>query len=221
MNNPHDRYLSPAYGSPKSSYQSTSLPNVVTPPAMARATSFDKRRTLGYFDIPTRATPSSPQASSLPYSPISRGSSPAREARLSRDFNHSHSGSDFEDALVGFSLVPNWLKMAMEQDNHRPTSAPRPSSLGPATYATMPSPASTVSTPNETRPVTPRIPQLHLAIPLGKELISAPPEKLDAAKLEREGDDDRRYWEEEDEGYWAEMDEEEEEDLEEAYRSGR
>src|ERR1700736_492309 len=99
MNSANDRYLSPASASPKSSYQIPAIPRVASPPAMARATSFDKRRTLGYFDIPTR-TPSSPGlSSSLPYSPISRSSSPAREARMSRELNHSHSGSDFKDAL--------------------------------------------------------------------------------------------------------------------------
>jgi hypothetical protein len=221
MNNPHDRYLSAAYGSPKSSYQSPTLPTIASPPTMARASSFDKRRTLGYFDIPTRSAPSSPQASSLPYTPISRSSSPAREARLSRELNHSHSGSDFEDALVGFSLVPNWLKLAMEQGQH-PTSMPRRSTPHRDGNRPMPSPSSTESTSNVTTPLTPRVPQLNITIPSDKILLPSPQmqDKFAAAKSHREGDEDRRYWEEEDEGYWAEMDEEQqEEDWEEAYRS--
>src|SRR5271169_5584265 len=116
MSNTQDRYLTPGFASPKSPYQ---VPNVTAKPTnMARSTSYDPHRALGYFDIPSRSAPSSPQTSSLPYSPVSRSSSPARDIRRSRDFNHSHSGSDLEDALVGFSLVPNWLKMAMEQDQN-------------------------------------------------------------------------------------------------------
>src|ERR1700721_1281865 len=114
MSNPQDRYLTPAYGSPKSPYQSPIAVKSATPQTMARSSSYDPHRVLGYFDIPSRSAPSSPQTTSLPYSPVSRSSSPFRDTRRSREFNHSHSGSDFEDALVGFSLVPNWLKIAME-----------------------------------------------------------------------------------------------------------
>jgi hypothetical protein len=139
---------------------------------------------------------------------------------MSREFNPSHnSGSDFEDALVGFSLVPNWLKMAMEQDQHPHTSVAKRTTLRSEESGQLNSPPSSTMTSNVTTPASPRLPQLHLSIPKKKELLPLPG-KLGAAKLEREEDDDRRYWEEDDDGYWAEMDEQEhDEDLEEAYRS--
>ena len=218
MNNPHDRYLTPAYASPKSPTFAKSLPQT-----MSRSSSYDPHRVLGYFDLPSRSAPSSPQTSYLPYSPISRGSSPARDSRRSREYNHSHSGSDFEDALVGFSLVPNWLKIAMEQDQPssksstlRPVLPPKP------IYSPLDSPNSTTSTPSsDTMPVTSVTPQLNLAIPQTGDLMSS--KRRNSKPARAEDDDDRRYWEleEEDEGYWGEMEQDEEANLEETYRSRR
>lgn len=223
MNNPNDRYLTPTYGSPKSPFTSPTIANT-SPLAMTRSASYDPHRVLGYFDIPSRSAPSSPQASYIPYSPISRGPSPARDSRKSREYNYSnHSGSDFEDALVGFSLVPNWLKTAMEQDQPtkksstlRPTLPPKTSS---ASSLNSPNSITTMSTPStEATPVTPRTPQLNLAIPQADNFNS--PKRRNSKPTQAE-DEDRRYWEEEeDEGYWGEM-EQDEEDLEEEYRSRR
>src|SRR5271170_671608 len=216
MNNSNDRYLLPAYASPRSPQQST-FPQKATPTNMSRSASSDPHRVLGYFDIPSRSAPSSPQTSYLPYSPASRSSSPARDPRRSRDFNYSHSGSDLEDALVGFSLVPNWLKMAMEQDqNPNGSSSAQKSTAAnrrPHKYSPLNSPDSMMSSSNEVTPVTPRTPQLAVTIPRSKD----EPAKETQIKPE---DEDRRYWEEEDEGYFGEMEEDEQdEDLEEAYRS--
>jgi hypothetical protein len=62
-------------------------------------------------------------------------------------------------------------------------------------------------------PRTPQTPQLNLSIPRTKE------QESNQTQLKPE-DEDRRYWEEEDEGYFGEMEEDEQdEDLEEAYRS--
>ena len=216
MSNTSDRYLLPAYASPRSPQQSN-FPPKATPTSMTRSASSDPHRVLGYFDIPSRSAPSSPQTSYLPYSPASRSSSPARDPRRSRDFNFSHSGSDLEDALVGFSLVPNWLKMAMEQDQ-RPnssSSAQKSTSLPnqrPHKYSPFNSPDSLMSSSNEVTPITPRTPQLNLTIPRSKD------EAATETQIKPE-EEDRRYWEEEDEGYFGELDEDEDEDLEEAYRS--
>jgi hypothetical protein len=185
---------------------------------MSRSASSDPHRVLGYFDLPSRSAPSSPQTSYLPYnSPASRSSSPARDPRRSRDFNYSHSGSDLEDALVGFSLVPNWLKMAMEQDqNPNASSSAQKSTTAnrrPYKYSPLNSPDSLLTSSNDVTPVTPRTPQLALTIPRSEDQ----PAKETQIKAE---DEDRRYWEEEDEGYFGEMEEDEQdEDLEEAYRS--
>src|SRR5271167_4217621 len=117
-NTNNDRYLSPGFTSPKSPYQTPIIAKNAIPTGMTRSSSYDPHRVLGYFDLANRSAPSSPQTTSIPLSPGSRSSSPARDVRRSREFNHSHSGSDLEDALVGFSLVPNWLKLAMEQDQN-------------------------------------------------------------------------------------------------------
>jgi len=70
-----------------------------------------------------------------------------------------------------------------------------------------------MSSSNDVTPVTPRTPQLALTIPRSEDQ----PAKETQIKPEEE---DRRYWEEEDEGYFGEMEEDEQdEDLEEAYRS--
>lgn len=219
-NNNHDRYLTPAYASPKSPYQSPIIGNSIPPAqAMGRSSSYDPHRVLGYFDIPSRSAPSSPQTSYLPYTPTSRSNSPAREARRSREFSHqNHSGSDFEDALVGFNLVPNWLKMAMEQDQPVmagvKTTQFRQQPHSP--LSSMGSPNSVLPSPNQATPMTPRTPQLNVTIPLNKDVKSPVTQEIvESSKTE---DEDRRYWEEEDEGYWGEM-EGDEEDLEEAYRS--
>lgn len=66
---------------------------------------------------------------------------------------------------------------------------------------------------NDATPVTPRTPQLNVTIPRSKD------EAAMETQIKPE-EEDRRYWEEEDEGYFGEMDEDEQdEDLEEAYRS--
>jgi hypothetical protein len=223
MNNPHDRYLTPAYASPKSPYQSPTFAKSA-PQTMSRSSSYDPHRVLGYFDLPSRSAPSSPQTSYLPYSPISRGSSPARDSRRSREYNHSHSGSDFEDALVGFSLVPNWLKIAMEQEQPSSKSSTLRTALPPKpTYSPLDSPNSTTtSTPSsDSMPVTSVTPQLNLAIPQTGDLTSS--KRRNSKPTRAEDDDDRRYWEleEEDEGYWGEMEQDQEADLEETYRSRR
>jgi hypothetical protein len=218
MSYPNDRYLAPAYSSPKSPYQSpTTARNTASIP-MARSSSYDPHKVLGYFDIPSRSAPSSPQTTFLPFPPMSRSSSPARDVRRSIEYNPSHSGSDLEDALVGFSLVPNWLKMAMEQDRNsqQPSTAQKININDP--HGRLHSPDSLMTTSNETTPVTPRTPQLMLTIPKTKDLVSSPQNKTESQKQEQE-DDDRRYWEEEDEGYFGEMEEGEDEDLEECYRS--
>jgi len=214
MSNSNDRYLAPGYSSPKSPYQSP-IPKNALPTSMTRSSSYDPHRVLGYFDIPSRSAPSSPQTSYVPYSPISRGSSPARDVRRSREFT-SHSGSDLEDALVGFSLVPNWLKTAMEQDQNTSHSSngSKNTTQRPSRYSPLNSPDSLMTTSNDQSPLTPRTPQLNVSIPKTEESI-------DTKKTEtKPEEDDRRYWEEEDEGYWGEMEEDEqEEDLEETYRS--
>src|SRR5437762_12164785 len=96
-----DRYLSPGYASPKSPYQTPIIAKNAIPTGMTRSSSYDPHRVLGYFDLPNRSAPSSPQTTSIPFSPVSRSPSPARDARRSREFNHSHSGSDLEDAQIG------------------------------------------------------------------------------------------------------------------------
>lgn len=131
------------------------------------------------------------------------------------DYNPSYSGSDLEDALVGFSLVPNWLKMAMEQDRN---SQQHSATQKPNDQGRLHSPDSMMTTSNEATPVTPRTPQLTLTMPKTKELASSPQKEAESQRQEQE-DDDRRYWEEEDEGYFGEMEEGEDEDLEECYRS--
>ena len=222
MTSPRDRYLTAAYGSPKSPYQTPNGSKGITPQTMARSNSHEPHRVLGYFDIPSRSAPSSPQMSYLPYSPISRSSSPARDARKSKEYTYSHSGSDFDDTLVGFSLAPNWLKLAMEQDQ-LPSASANNSSMPRRNPYTPPlsSPNSNVSTSAQSSPVTRRTPQLTLEFPAPEELASAagPQIKRRASKPNGQADEDRRYWEDEDDGYFGEMEEEGEEDLEEAYRS--
>src|SRR5271170_7313474 len=149
MSNSNDRYLAPGYSSPKSPYQSP-IPKNALPTSMTRSSSYDPHRVLGYFDIPSRSAPSSPQTSYVPFSPISRSSSPARDVRRSREFT-SHSGSDLEDALVGFSLVPNWLKMAMDQDKNPNSPTQKTTSHSP-----LNSPDSMLTTSTEQSPLTPR-----------------------------------------------------------------
>jgi hypothetical protein len=221
MSNTHERYLSPAYTSPKSPYQIPIVAKNTLPTTMARSSSYDPHRVLGYFDIPSRSAPSSPQGAFFAHSPVSRSSSPARDVRRSRELNQSHSGSDFDDALVGFSLVPNWLKMAMEQDQHSGHSsaaaANKSASQRPSRYSPLNSPDSLMTTSNDTSPLSPRTPQLNVKIPHSNNLVSDAQYNANESKPELENDD---YWEEEDEGYWGEMEEEEQdEDLEEAYRS--
>src|SRR5579859_2989166 len=218
MTSPRDRYLAPSYPSPKSPYQTPN--NIVkgaTPQAMARSSSYDPHRVLGYFDMPSRSAPSSPQMSYLPYSPVSRSSSPARDTRKSREYTHSHSGSDFDDTLMGFSLTPNWLKMAMEQDQ-LPSSLANNSRTKPS--SPISSPNSNPSISDQSTPITPRTPHLNVDIPKPKELDQSPQFTRRGSKHNRQAEEDRRYWEEEeDDGYFGEMEEEGEEDMEEAYRS--
>lgn len=105
----NSQYLSPTYGSPKQSYSPIARAASPIPISRSRSSSNPPHRVLGYFDIPTRSAPSS-----APLTPRSRSSSPA--PRSSKEFNAGSHGSQLDDALVGFSLVPNWLKIAMEQD---------------------------------------------------------------------------------------------------------
>jgi hypothetical protein len=210
-NSSNERYLSPGYTSPKSPYQTPIIAKGPIPTGMTRSSSYDPHRALGYFDLPNRSLPSSPQTTSTPFSPVSRSSSPARDVRRSREFNHSHSGSDLEDALVGFSLVPNWLKLAMEQDQNS-AAQQKSNTQRPNRYSPLNSPVSLTTTSNDVLPVTPRTPQLNVAIPNSNA-------SNQNSELKAE-DEDQRYWEEEDEGYFGEMDEDEpDEDLEETYRS--
>jgi hypothetical protein len=183
---------------------------------MSRSSSHDPHRALGYFDLPSRSAPSSPQTLYIPYSPVSRSSSPARDVRRSREFNFLHtSGSDIEDALTGFSLVPNWLKMAMEQDQHPNQSAGAQNTVTrrPYKYSPLNSPGSVVSSSNDVSPITPRTPQLNVVISQNEEST-----KEKSNEQEQQTEDDA-YWAE-DEGYFGEL-EDEDEDLEEIYRSVR
>jgi len=119
---------------------------------------------------------------------------------------------------VGFSLTPNWLKMAMEQEQS-PSSAANAITSRPKPYSPLSSPNSVLSTSAQDTPTTPRTPHLNLEIPKTKELETSPQLKRRGSKPNRQVDEDRQYWEEEeDDGYFGEM-EEETEDLEEAYRS--
>jgi hypothetical protein len=213
MSNANDQYLKPGFSTPKSPTHSAASKNV--PINMSRSSSYDPHKALGYFDLPSRSAPSSPQTSYIPFSPVSRSSSPAgRDVRRSRDLNFSHSGSDIEDTLTGFSLVPNWLKMAMEQDQHSnqtQKSAPR----RPYKYSPLNSPDSVVSSSNDASPITPRTPQLNVALPQNEESTK------EKSEQKKEQVEDEEYWAEEDEGYFGELDEDEDEDLEEIYRSVR
>lgn len=182
---------------------------------MSRSSSYDRHRALGYFDLPSRSTPSSPQTSYLPFSPASRSSSPVRDVRRSREFNSLHSGSEIEDALTGFSLVPNWLKMAMEQDQQPNQSGTQKTAQRRLyKYSPLNSPDSIMSSSNDASPVTPRTPQLNVAIPQNEESTK---ERSD----EKQQLEDEAYWAEEDEGYFGELEQDEDEDLEEIYRSVR
>ena len=212
-NTNNDRYLSPGYTSPKSPYQTPIVTKNAIPIGMTRSSSYDPHRVLGYFDLPNRSAPSSPQTTSIPFSPVSRNSSPARDVRRSREFNYSHSGSDLDDALVGFSLVPNWLKLAMEQDQNS-TAQQKSNAHRPNRYSPLNSPDSLMTSSNDVSPVTPRTPQLNVAIPNTKEHPSS-----NQNNESKKQDEDQRYWEEEDEGYFGEMDDEQDDDLEETYRS--
>ena len=72
-----------------------------------------------------------------------------------------------------------------------------------------------MTTSNDASPVTPRTPQLNVTIPNTNEPVSS-----NQNNESKEEDEDQRYWEEEDEGYFGEMDEDEQDDdLEETYRS--
>jgi hypothetical protein len=190
---------------------------------MTRTGSYDPHRVLGYFDIPSRSVPTSPQISSLPYSPVSRGSSPARDVRRSREYNYSHSGSDLEDALHGFSLVPSWLKLAMEKDQNGNNANKYQERRSVQRYSPLNSPDSIITSSGEPTPEN-RVPVIGIPIPSKTIVTINPPEeeKTSAAveEVETTAEDDARYWDEEDEGYWGELEEEEqEEDLEACYRS--
>jgi hypothetical protein len=135
--------------------------------------------------------------------------------RRSRDLNVSHSGSDIEETLTGFSLVPNWLKMAMEQDQHSNQSAQKSAPRRPYKYSPLNSPDSIVSSSNDASPITPRTPQLNVALPQNEESTK------EKSGQKEEKVEDEEYWAEDDEGYFGELDEDEDEDLEEIYRSVR
>jgi len=150
----NSQYLSPTYGSPKQSYSPVARAASPIPITRNRSSS-NPHRVLGYFDIPTRSAPSSP------YTPRSRSSSPA--PRSSKEFN---AGSQLDDALVGFSLVPNWLKLAMEQDQK------------------IRSPESITSSPLSSAP---RTPNLNITISKGAQT----PEEEDRRYWDAE---DEEYW---------------------------
>ena len=217
MSNTNDRYLKPGFSSPKSPSLPHPVPSKMLPIAMSRSSSYDPHRVLGYFDLPSRSSPSSPQATYIPFSPVSRSSSPSRDARRSREFNFSHSGSDIEDALTGFSLVPTWLKTAIEQDQHpNQSGAQRTARQRAYKYSPLNSPDSIVSSSNNASPMTPRTPQLNVSVPQNQE--STKDNKSDEKQQQLE---DEAYWADEDDGYFAEMEADDEEDLEEIYRSVR
>ena len=90
----------------------------------------------------------------------------------------------------------------MEQDQQRRSNE----------YSPLNSPDSGMTTSNAASPATPRTPQLN---------ISIPPSDRDTAqeKVNPKAKEDNSFWDEDDDGYWGEMDEDEEEDLEETYRS--
>lgn len=212
MSNADNHYLKPGF-----SPQSPTHPAAKNLPInMSRSSSYDPHKVLGYFDLPSRSAPSSPQNSYIPFSPVSRSSSPAgRDVRRSRDLNVSHSGSDIEETLTGFSLVPNWLKMAMEQDQHSNQSTQKSAPRRPYKYSPLNSPDSIVSSSNDASPITPRTPQLNVALPQNEESTQ------EKSGQKEEKVEDEEYWAEEDEGYFGELDEDEDEDLEEIYRSVR
>lgn len=121
--------------------------------------------------------------------------------------------------------MPNWLKLAMEQDQHSGQSsaaaAYKSASHRPSHFSPINSPDSLMTTSNDASPLSPRTPQLNVTIPQSRNLISDVQNNTNTTKPDLDNnDDDQRYWEEEDEGYWGEMEEaEQDEDLEEAYRS--
>jgi len=91
--------------------------------------------------------------------------------------------------------------------------------IRPKRYSPLNSPDSIISSSNETTPQTPRTPQLNVTIPKSHDIVSAQKEDITKEEVQNE-EEDRRYWEEEDDGYFGEMeDHEEDEDLEEEYRS--
>jgi hypothetical protein len=156
--------------------------------------------------------------SAIPHSPVSRGSSPAREVRRSREYNYSHSGSDLEDALHGFSLVPSWLKVAMEKDQNGNSTSTQRYQDSQHRYSPVNSPESIVTTSSETTPNSIRVPEL--SVPVPKKGVFNTSEAVEKDQVEKNAEDDARYWDEQDDGYWGEMEgEEQEEDLEECYRS--
>jgi len=106
--------------------------------------------------------------------------------------------------------------MEKDQNGNVPNKS---NGIRPKRYSPLNSPDSIISSSNETTPQTPRTPQLNVHIPKSHDIVSA--QKEDPAKQEVQNEEeDRRYWEEEDDGYFGEMeDHEDEEDLEEAYRS--
>ena len=108
----------------------------------------------------------------------------------------------------------------MEQDQQTsPLSTSQKSSARqPPRYSPLNSPQSLLTSSTATTPATPRIPQLSVAIPKTND-VDSPAEDKEKPSLEDDDEDDRRYWDEEDEGYWGELEEDEDEDLEECYRS--
>jgi len=126
-----------------------------------------------------------------------------------------------EDALAGFTLVPNWLKLAMEQDQPVITgSRPNLPQLKPFTPL-ISSPSSFPPSSADPLFTMSPTPHLNLRIPGNQTDAINPANDFPDPnpKIDHDDDDeDRRYWEqEEDEGYLPEM--EDDEDLEEVYRS--
>jgi len=107
--------------------------------------------------------------------------------------------------------------MAMEQDQHSSQSGTQNSAARRSyKYSPLNSPDSIVSSSNDASPITPRTPQLNVALPQNE--VST--KDIKSEDKEKQLEDDA-YWAEEDEGYFGELDEDEDEDLEEIYRSVR
>ena len=104
----------------------------------------------------------------------------------------------------------------MEQDQHQNRSGvKRTGHQRINKYSPLNSPDSIVSSSNDVSPITPRTPQLNISVPLNEESTK------DSKPDEKQQLEDEAYWAEDDEGYFGEMEGDEDDDLEEIYRSVR